>query len=80
MDTPGFSMMIIDSLEPEDLQLYYPEFELYIGQCKFTGCIHYHEPGCMVKEAVEAGEIPKDRYDRYIRIYTELEENRRDSW
>lgn len=80
VDTPGFSMMIIDSLEPEDLQLYYPEFEPYIGQCKFTGCIHYHEPGCMVKEAVEAGEIPKDRYDRYIRIYTELEENRRDSW
>jgi len=80
VDTPGFSMMDVNSVEPENLQNYYPEFEPYLEQCHFTGCMHYHEPGCAVKEAVEKGEVSKERYDRYIRIYTELEENRRDEW
>lgn len=80
VDTPGFSMMIIDTLEPEDLQLYYPEFKPYMEQCRFAGCVHYHEPGCRIKEAVENGDIPKERYDRYIKIYIELKENRRDVW
>jgi ribosome biogenesis GTPase len=39
----------------------------YIGQCRFgLDCEHWHEPGCAIKEATEAGEIAQMRYDSYI--------------
>ena len=40
-------------------------------------CSHTHEPGCGVKDAVEAGKISKRRYENYAYIYDELERTRR---
>jgi len=40
--------------------------------CRFHGCSHTHEPGCGVKEAIEAGKISGVRYDNYRLIYEEL--------
>lgn len=59
VDTPGFSSLNTDFIEKEKVQLCFPEFEDYLGQCKFTGCLHYKEPKCMVKEAMEEGKINK---------------------
>ena len=39
--------------------------------CRFTPCTHTHEPGCAVKEAVEAGEISYDRYSSYLGMLDE---------
>ena len=61
MDTPGFSSLYVNDFEKEELKYYFPEFELYEGQCRFNGCDHIHEPGCAVKEAVEKG---KEVYKR----------------
>lgn len=33
----------MDLVLAEDLQYAFPEFEPYIGQCKFTGCAHVKE-------------------------------------
>ncbi|KAJ51511.1 ribosome biogenesis GTPase [Clostridium tetanomorphum] len=71
VDTPGFSSLNTDFIEKEKVQLCFPEFEDYLGQCKFTGCLHYKEPKCMVKEAMEEGKINKKRYDFYIKIIEE---------
>ncbi len=77
MDTPGFSSLSVFEMEKEDLRFYYPEFEPYEGQCRYTGCTHVHEPGCVVKEKTADGQIPKIRYENYLQIFHEVEESAR---
>ncbi|MBE6022376.1 MAG: ribosome small subunit-dependent GTPase A [Cellulosilyticum sp.] len=77
LDTPGFTSLQLDGIDSDDLQYYFPEFKEYIGSCKFRGCTHIHEPGCKVKEALEDGEIVKERYETYTTYYKQLKETRR---
>lgn len=77
MDTPGFSSLYLTDMEEQELKDYFPEFQRYEGQCRFQGCRHIHEPGCGVKEALEAGEISSLRYEDYLSLYEELKEKRR---
>lgn len=77
VDTPGFSSFELSEIEPKELQNYYPEFRDYIGKCRFAGCSHISEPGCMVKSALENGMINKDRYGRYIIFYNMLKDKQR---
>ena len=80
VDTPGFSTMNMDGLEPQDLAYLYPDFLDYNHECRFNGCVHDQEPGCRVKEAVSEGMISEGRYQRYIGILNELREFRRNIW
>jgi len=71
-DTPGFSSFDTDQMEvilKENLQYAFPDFGAYIGKCRFDDCSHRREPGCAVREACDAGEIEKTRYDSYLRLY-----------
>ena len=71
-DTPGFSSFDTDQMEvilKENLQYAFPDFGKYIGSCRFDDCSHRKEPGCAVREAYEAGQIEKTRYDSYLRLY-----------
>lgn len=77
MDTPGFSSLYLTDMEEQELKDYFPEFQRYEGQCRFQGCRHIHEPGCGVKEALEAGKISSLRYEDYLSLYEELKEKRR---
>lgn len=77
MDTPGFSSLYLTDMEEQELKDYFPEFRKYEDQCRFQGCRHIHEPGCCVKEALEAGEISRLRYEDYLSLYEELKEKRR---
>lgn len=72
VDTPGFGNIDLAELEMEDAAAGFREFQPYLGQCRFTGCSHTHEPDCRVKEAVEAGEIAASRYESYVTIRQEL--------
>ena len=72
LDTPGFSILGIESIEPETLQLYYNEFEPLFGKCYYNMCLHYKEPDCAIKNAVNIGQINDDRYNRYIVLLEEL--------
>ena len=77
MDTPGFSSLYVEDLEPEELKNYFPEFAPFEDQCRFLGCVHVGERECGVKEAVEAGKIAGSRYDNYLLMYQELKKKRR---
>ena len=71
-DTPGFSSFDTDQMDvllKENLQYAFGDFAPYIGDCQFHDCSHRAEPGCKVRQAVEAGEIGKTRYDSYLRLY-----------
>ncbi len=75
IDTPGFSSFDIvksSSIEKEQLQYCFPEMTGYFDKCRFSGCAHIKEPGCLVREDVERGFIPKSRYESYVRLYEEL--------
>ncbi|HEX7052174.1 MAG TPA: ribosome small subunit-dependent GTPase A [Longimicrobiales bacterium] len=65
-DTPGLRELGLWGIPTETLDRYFPEFEPYLGECRFGyACSHTHEPGCAVREAVDAGEIPLERYESY---------------
>ncbi len=73
-DTPGFTSLYVEEMDKEELRFYFPEFTYYEGKCRFQGCVHIHEPGCAVKDALEAGELSRRRYDNYVEFYEELKE------
>ncbi|NPV69518.1 MAG: ribosome small subunit-dependent GTPase A [Firmicutes bacterium] len=40
--------------------------------CRFSDCRHESEPGCAVKQAVEAGTLDPGRYESYLRLRREV--------
>lgn len=77
VDTPGFSSLYLTDMEEQELKNYFPEFREYEEECRFQGCRHIHEPGCAVKEALEADKISRLRYEDYLALHQELKEKRR---
>lgn len=77
MDTPGFSSLYVDDMEPEDIKEFYNEFAKCSDKCRFNGCVHINEPDCVVKNAVANGQISELRYNNYKQIYEELKSKRR---
>lgn len=76
-DTPGFSSLELEETEvilKDDLPYAFPEFEQYIGQCKFTTCLHVKDKGCRILEAVENGDIPKSRHESYCVMMEQAKE------
>ncbi len=76
VDTCGFSLLDIEGIKAEELGLYYPEFEEYRAECKFSTCTHIAEPICGVKSALSKGLIPQGRYDRYKILFDEVKNGR----
>jgi len=74
-DTPGFSLLELPAdLNAQDLSPLYPEYAPLAASCRFLGCLHRHEPGCAIKEQLEAGKLDAGRYERYLRLLDELKE------
>ena len=80
IDTPGFSMLDAMETDSNALAGYYEEYVELSNKCKFHPCTHTLEPSCAIKLAVENGELNKERYCRYVKIYEEkkqIEKNKR---
>lgn len=73
-DTPGFSSFELAGISYSKLQYYFPEFADHLGGCRFTGCSHISEPDCGVKQAVEEKTVSRDRYERYVELYSILKQ------
>ena len=71
IDTPGIRGFGLVDLSREEIALYFPEMLKVSGDCRFVPCTHTHEPGCAVKEAVEAGKISVERYESYLGMLEE---------
>lgn len=65
-DTPGFSSLDFAHFTKHELSECVPDFESYIGKCKFNDCLHEHEPGCAIKQAVMEKKISSIRYEHYL--------------
>lgn len=79
-DTPGFSSFEITEIESNELDKNFREFKDKICKCEFVGCTHIKEQNCEIKRAVTNGEISKERYDNYCKIYEELKEKEKYRW
>jgi len=67
-DTPGLRTLALWDTEPEELDGYFSEIAPLVAHCQFNDCAHIREPGCAVREAVEAGKVHPARYESYIRL------------
>jgi ribosome biogenesis GTPase len=67
-DTPGLREAGFFDIEPEELAWHFVEMRPYLSDCRFSSCIHTHEPECAVKAAVEVGVISETRYESYCRL------------
>ncbi|MBR5437401.1 MAG: ribosome small subunit-dependent GTPase A [Clostridia bacterium] len=74
VDTAGFSSIDFSNdnvIFSDELEMYFKEFNEHIGECKFTGCAHIGEKGCVICDLVEKGVISRNRYDSYLTFYNE---------
>ena len=70
VDTPGMRELGIISAD-SGLDETFNEIAELSTQCRYDDCTHTVEKGCAILEAVERGEIPKERYDNYMKMYKE---------
>ncbi|MHC5564586.1 ribosome small subunit-dependent GTPase A [Bacillus spizizenii] len=75
-DTPGFSSLEFTDIEEEELGYTFPDIREKSSSCKFRGCLHLKEPKCVVKQAVEDGELKQYRYDHYVEFMTEIKDRK----
>ena len=74
IDTPGIKSLSFSHLEVKDVTHNFREFFVVSGDCKFANCSHRNEPKCAVKKAIESGEISEIRYQNYLNIVDEVED------
>jgi len=72
IDSPGVREFGLGNVSAEQLVQGFREFAPYLGQCKFNDCKHLHEPDCGIKNAVQTGDISKQRYDSFQRLVKNL--------
>ena len=79
-DTPGFSSLDTERalyIPKDELVYCFPEFEQYLFTCRFSpSCTHTAEPGCAIRQAVDAGEIMPSRYESYVSMYNAVKNRR----
>jgi ribosome biogenesis GTPase len=74
IDTPGIKMLSFNNLEPLDVAHNFREFFEKSSSCRFPNCLHRGEPGCAVKAGVEEGTNSQLRYEHYLQIMSEVED------
>lgn len=76
IDTPGIKGFGTFDIEPEELTSYFKEIFAFSKDCKFNNCTHTHEPGCAVRTAVENHYISESRYQSYLSMLDDKDENK----
>ena len=76
IDTPGIKGFGTFDMEREELTSYFKEIFEYSKQCRFSDCTHTHEPGCAVLKAVEEHLIAPSRYQSYLSMLDDKDENK----
>lgn len=76
IDSPGVREFGLWHLEAEEITEAFVEFRPFLGGCKFRDCKHGDDPGCLLREAVEKGDISAIRFENYHRILESMLENK----
>lgn len=73
VDTPGFSFTEFNHIKENELAQLFPEFCRITDNCRYSTCLHSHEPQCVIKQAVADNTISSRRYDSYLNILKEIQ-------
>ena len=76
IDTPGIKGFGTFDMEPEEITSYFKEIFKFSKDCRFNNCTHTHEPGCAVLKAVEEHYIAPSRYQSYLSMLDDKDENK----
>jgi ribosome biogenesis GTPase len=68
IDSPGVRSFRLGRLDRSQLEHGFREIRGHLGHCQFRDCSHAHEPGCAIREAVEAGKIHPGRLANFLHM------------
>ncbi|MBD2057266.1 ribosome small subunit-dependent GTPase A [Oculatella sp. FACHB-28] len=71
IDTPGMREIQIWS-EGAGLEETFTDIEALAEECRFRDCQHQQEPGCAVRQALEAGALDEQRFASFQKLQKEL--------
>jgi ribosome biogenesis GTPase len=74
IDTPGIKSLSFNHLEPKDLSHNFRELFKISAECRYANCMHKNEPGCAVKQSLKNGKLHPLRYQNYLQILEEIED------
>lgn len=77
IDSPGMQEFGLHHLTEQDVAGAFREFRPFAGRCRFRNCRHLVEPGCVIAQAVEDGNINMRRLDAYRKLAKEIESGKR---
>lgn len=73
IDTPGIAEFSLTGFDRKEVWERFPEMRAVSSECRFNNCTHITEPGCAVKNALQAGQINRERYKSYLSIVNDEE-------
>lgn len=76
IDTPGIKGFGTIDMTAEEVSHYFPEIFKFSHKCFYNNCMHINEPKCAVIEAVEKHYISNSRYNSYLNILGDIEEDK----
>jgi ribosome biogenesis GTPase len=68
-DTPGFSYIELNYIQPKELAWNFIEFAKYITSCPKSDCLHWQEPDCNLRANIEEDD---NRYLSYINLLQDV--------
>jgi ribosome biogenesis GTPase len=71
IDTPGMREIQMWAGE-DDLEGAFPDIAALAERCYFNDCTHDREPGCAVRDAIEAGDLELARFEGFKKLQNEL--------
>lgn len=79
IDTPGMRELQLWESGESTMTDAFADIEAVAESCRFRDCRHRQEPGCAVRAAVKAGELPDTRLASFIKLEDEREHQARQS-
>ncbi len=74
IDTPGMRELGMWDAE-SGISKTFSDIERFGQMCKYSNCTHTNEPGCKILEAIENGELQKERFEQYLKLQKESQYN-----
>lgn len=74
IDTPGMRELGMWNAE-NGINKTFSDIESFSKMCKYSNCTHTNEPGCKILQAIENGELSKERFEQYMKLQKESQYN-----